>query len=620
MSDLKFIELNSDKTPKVSGKINKKTYSTFDSLENAGVLLNDDVILVDFDNDNIEEQKIIDYFDTNYPTLKVKTTKGYHFYYSKPTNLRIKKSMIDVITVGGFQVDLKNSNKQYSVIKLNGKTRELNRPFSFDDLPELPIFFYPLTKREDNLSGMKEHDGRNDTLFKHLCSVQSTYSDIELNDVGNFINDNIFAESLDKNELQRTIESAISYYDQNEYHKDKSNMIDFAQWIIPQLDVKLYNTRLYFRDNNKYISNDKKLLRKITQYAKLKKTQDYELLYQMNKFADEVNTNLKELPILLKNGYLINGEFSTIENNIIPFSPFYLEVEYDPNAYDENVDKFLNNITCNRKELRLTLEEVLGHILLTNKFPAHVFFLSGSGNNGKSTFLEMINNFVGDLGQTLSLNSFNDDTSIATLIGKLCNCSDETDDVVIDKCKGYKSLASGNTISVRPIYSQPIKVQNTATLILNANKMPNFKDRTQGFFRRLVIIPFDFVIKNKIENIDSLLSTHTAKSYILNLALKGVQRIKANNYKITENKFLIEKKNEYISDTDSVASFIMSAPNIDNEMTEIIYCKYANFCDETSLHEAISKTLFTRRLRDFGYVSKVEYRNGKSIRVYKKIK
>ena len=620
MSDLKFIELNSDKTPKVNGKIDKMTYNTCENLENAGVLLNENVVLVDFDNDNINEQKIIDYFDTNFPTLKVKTTKGYHFYYSKPENLKIKKSIIDVITVGGFQVDLKNSNKQYSVVKLNGNTRETNRPFSFDNLPELPVLFYPLTKREKNLSGMKEHDGRNDTLFRHLCSIQTTYSSIELSDVANFINNFIFAEGLDENELQRTIESAIRYYDPNEYHKDKSNMIEFAQWIIPQLDVKLYNTKLFFKDDNKYICNDKKLLRKITQYAQLKKSQDYELLYQMNKFADEVKTNLKELPILLKNGYIINGEFSSIENDIIPFSPFYLDVGYDPNVYDENVDKFLNDITCNRKELRLTLEEVLGHILLTNKFPAHVFFLSGSGNNGKSTFLEMINNFVGDLGQTLSLNSFNDDTSIATLIGKLCNCSDETDDVVIDKCKGYKSLASGNTITVRPIYSQPIKVQNTATLILNANKMPNFKDRTQGFFRRLVIIPFDFVIKNKIDNIDSLLSTDTAKSYILNLALKGVERIKSNNYKITENEFLIEKKNEYISDTDSVASFIMSEPTIDNEMTEFVYCRYADFCNETSLHDAISKTLFTRRLRDFGYVSKVQYRNGKSIRVYKKIK
>ena len=66
--------------------------------------------------------------------------------------------MIDTIAVGGFQVDYKTSSKQYAVIKLNGKTRETNRPFSFDGLAELPPLLYPLTKRKDNLSGMVEHE------------------------------------------------------------------------------------------------------------------------------------------------------------------------------------------------------------------------------------------------------------------------------------------------------------------------------------------------------------------------------------------------------------------------------------------------------------------------------
>ena len=45
------------------------------------------------------------------------------------------------------------------------------------------------------------------------------------------------------------------------------------------------------------------------------------------------------------------------------------------------------------------------------------------------------------------------------------------------------------------------------------------------------IIPFDFKITEKISNLDELLSTDNAKSYILNLALKGVKRIKDNEYK-----------------------------------------------------------------------------------------
>ncbi len=156
---MQFIELNNDKSPKTKGKLDKITYNSFDNLENAGVLLNDTVVLVDFDNDNKNERRIIDYIDTTYPTLKVITTKGVHFYYYLPKNLTLKKkSMIDTITAGGFQVDYKTSAKQYAVIKLNGKARETNRPLSFENLPELPPLLYPLTKREDNLSGMVEHE------------------------------------------------------------------------------------------------------------------------------------------------------------------------------------------------------------------------------------------------------------------------------------------------------------------------------------------------------------------------------------------------------------------------------------------------------------------------------
>lgn len=156
---MQFIELNNDKSPKNKGKLDRITYNSFDNLENAGVLLNDTVVLVDFDNDNKNERQIIDYIDTTYPTLKVITTKGVHFYYSLPKNLTLKKkSMIDTITVGGFQVDYKTSAKQYGVVKLNGKARETNCLLSFENLAELPPLLYPLTKREDNLSGMVEHE------------------------------------------------------------------------------------------------------------------------------------------------------------------------------------------------------------------------------------------------------------------------------------------------------------------------------------------------------------------------------------------------------------------------------------------------------------------------------
>ena len=121
---LKFIELNADKSPKTNFSI---TYSNLDRLENAGLLLNRNTVIVDFDNDNFEEQRIINYFIQNFPTLSVETDRGIHLYYSIPKNINIKKRA-DLITVGGFQVDYLTGDKAYAIVKRRGVQRKINQP------------------------------------------------------------------------------------------------------------------------------------------------------------------------------------------------------------------------------------------------------------------------------------------------------------------------------------------------------------------------------------------------------------------------------------------------------------------------------------------------------------
>lgn len=606
--ELKYIQLKENKEP-----VNRSiTYPTCEKLENAGVLIDDETAVTDFDGDNKNESKILEYLEKeNSEAVIVKTDKGKHFYNSKPVGVEIK-NWNDTITVGGFQVDYKTGN-QYLMVKRKGVERERNRELTLEGLPELPQILYPLPKQNENLSGMKKGDGRNSALFRHLGFVRRAYPDIDIDEVAKFINEVIFDEALDEKELETVVESAKKYEYTTTAPKD---LIKLAQFVIEELDIKLYNEQLYFRQDNKYISDNRLLLQTINNFTKLKKTQDNEILHQINKFADEVDSAEKELPILLRNGMILEGEF--VATATPTFSPFFLDVLYAPSTYDEHVDKFLNDITCGRKELRQTLEEILGLILLTNKFPHHVFFFIGNGYNGKSTFLEMINNFVGELGQNLSLDAFNDPTSVASLIGKLVNCTDETDGVYIDKCKGYKSLASGNTITVRPIYSKPVKVQNTATLILSTNNMPKFNDRTDGFYRRLVIIPFDFKIKEKVSNLDELLSTDNAKSYILDLALKGVKRIKDNEYKLTKNEILDKALEDYKMEIDHLVGFVKEYSIIDGKETKEVFADYQSYCGELGIYP-LSLASFTSRLKEFGYVSTPTTKNKKSIRIYKKL-
>ncbi len=607
---LKFLELNDDKQPVTNFDT---TYTSLDKLDNAGLLLNNKVVVVDFDNDNENEDGIIEYFKQHYPTLTIKTTRGIHFYYSKPSDVAIKNGA-DKITVGGFQVDYKTGTRSYAIVKHKGKMREANREISLKDLAPLPVMMYPLPKAK-NITGLAEGDGRNNALFYHLRLIREQKKDLDVNTVATFINDVILGEKLATKELTTLVESVnnLEVNVNGQYNGDPKDMISFGEFIAKELDVKIYNGSLYFKDGLNYSRDKIKLNKAINKHLKLRRSQMTELDAQLYIYAELID-NKQNFLVKLRNGVIV-------EDNVVDydcgFTPFYLDVSYDANAYDQNVDDFINFICCNRKDMRTVLEEILGHILLVNKFPHKIFFLTGSGANGKSTFVEMITKFTGELSSHVDIANFDDGTSLASLIGKIVNVADDVDAIYLEKSKNLKTMASGNTVGARAIYSQPITLKNTATLIFTANEPPVFKDKSDGIGRRLVIIPFENKVKQRIYNLDELLSTDTAKSYLLNLALQGAKRIYDNKLEMSTSETIEQATKQYYLDNDSVLAYLNDYPAIDNNPIGTVYEAYEEFCEDSNL-KAVSRTKFSRRISSLGYTIKVVKMLGKATRVVTK--
>ena len=607
---LKFLKLDDEKHPVTSFDT---TYPSLDSLDNAGLLLNNKVVVVDFDNDNVNENEIIDYFKSHYPTLTVKTTRGIHFYYAKPDDVTIKNGA-DKITVGGFQVDYKTGTKSYAIVKLKGTERERNGELRLKGLSPLPVEMYPLAKAK-NISGLADGDGRNNALFYHLRLIREQKKSLDITSIGNFVNDVVLADKLDSKELSSLIES-VSNVEINAggtYNGDPKDMISFAEFIAKELDVKIYNGALYFKDGLNYSKDKIKMYKAINKYLQLRRCQMTELDSQLLIYGELIE-NKNTFLVKLRNGVIV-------EDNVVDydcgFTPFYLDVSYDPEAYDENVDNFLNFVCMGREDMRIVIEEILGHILLVNKFPHKIFFLTGSGANGKSTFVEMITKWTGELSSHVDIANFDDGTSLTSLIGKIVNIADDVDAIYLEKSKNLKTMASGNTVGCRAIYSQPITLKNTATLIFTANEPPVFKDKSQGIGRRLVIIPFDNKVTERIYNLDELLSSDKAKSYLLNLGLKGITRIYDNKLEISPSSTIEEATKQYYLDNDSVLAYINEYGAIDNNPVASVYEAYTEYCEDSNF-KAVSLNKFSRRLKSLGYDVVPTTMLGKSVRVIRK--
>ena len=600
-NNVKFLELKDNKQPLTKFNI---LHDSYDHLRNAGLMLNEKVVVIDFDGDNKCEEKIIKFFSECFPTLKIKTNRGYHLYYSVPENCVIHNNS-DAICVGGFQIDYKTGKNSYVIVKQHGVERVRNKPLSLIDLPPLPHFLFPI-KYSGNISGMRKGDGRNNALFKHLCLVKEQ-TNLNIEDVAEFINDLIFSDSLGQRELESLVNSVDSRtttkictneQQTNKNGNKKFKLIDFAKKIVQDLKITIYDGKIYFWDGHKFVCNDFSLLKLVNSKHELSKNQDQELLHQLKKLGEYIPPLVKYNRILLKNGTLVNGEL--VDDDICDFTPFSLDVEYKEDVYDAVVDNFLNEISCNDNKLRLFLEEIIGHVLMIESFPQKIFFLVGSGKNGKSTFVNMLRNFVQSLTSEISLDRFNDDTSLMHLSGKLLNISDDINPEYIEQSGKLKLMSAGNSIDIRPIYSSPISLKNTATFILTANELPVFKDKTNGLYRRLVIVPFDYTVTTKKNKLDSLLSTDNAKSYLLKLALDGVKRIRENNYEMSDVPKINETIEEYKKETDSLYDFLQNIGEISGLWFTDVFAKYERFCYD-NFHESLVRNVFSRKLKNYGY-------------------
>lgn len=605
---LKYIELQSNKTPTSDGW--NVTYKDTSSLDNAGLLLNSKVVVVDFDGDNTNEHKIIMYLMLTYPTQWVKTTRGIHFYYSVPEGPKLR-STADRITTGGFQVDYK-TGRAYSIVKTDGVDRERSGELTLTDLPPLPFILWPLAKAK-NITALEEGDGRNNALFYHLRLVREQYRDSDRLDLGGIINTRVLAEPLEDRELKTLIESveAQEVHANGQYNGNAGDMIDFGKFIVKELDMKIYNYNLYFKDEINYSKEELKLLKEVNKHVPLKRPQWSELKHQMLTYAELIDYK-QDFRVKLRNGVIVDDQVLDIDYG---FTPFYMDVTYDPQAYDPTVDEFFNFLCEGKEDMRIILEEILGHTLMVNRFPHKVFFLTGSGNNGKSTFVEMVTKFAGEMSSHVDIADFDDGTSLVSLVGKLVNIADDVDALYLEKSKNLKTMASGNTVGARAIYSQPITIKNTATLIFTANEPPTFRDKSDGIGRRLVIIPFDNKVKKVNLKMDELLSSDQAKSYLLNLALEGIGRLRANHNQLSNSPSVSQATKEYHLNNDSVLSYLEQYPIISGTPCNSVYEAYETFCEESNLRP-VSATKFTRRVKGLGHEQVVRKILNKSTRIW----
>ena len=596
-----------------------KTYDDVKNLNEFAGILDKNIVLIDIDNENESEILFNIVKDKKINTRVIKTTRGMHFYFKNDE--RIKTNKTDTKLFLGINSDIKiGSRNSYSIVKFGGKERPII--YDSEELDPIPKFLLPTIYKFDFLD-LEEGDGRNQELFNYILILQSNgFSKEEVRECIRLINSYVISEPVSEDELE-TILRDEAFKDEIFFKKNKFLFDKFSNFIVSNSHVKRINSRLHVYRNGVYIDGQEELEREMIKAIPfLKRNQRSECLAYINLLVNEDNKLLNPNLIAFKNGI-----YDLENDEILDFSPEILirnKINYDyyDEAYDELCDKTLNKISCNDKEIRMLLEELIGYCFFTRNELGKAFILVGDKANGKSTFLSLIQALLGDNNiSSLDLSELGDRFKTAELFGKLANIGDDIGDEFVANPALFKKLVTGDRVNVEKKGQDPFEFNNYSKFIFSANQIPRIKDRTGAVQRRLIIIPFNASFSKDDPDFDPYIKHKLLKKssleYLIKLGVDGLKRV-LKNKSFTKSKKVQKELEEYEKNNNPILLFFdeIDKEEIINESVPDVYRMYTVFCSENNF-SPFSKIEFGRNVSSYyGLINKAKRINGKVIKVW----
>ncbi len=161
---------------------------------------------------------------------------------------------------------------------------------------------------------------------------------------------------------------------------------------------------------------------------------------------------------------------------------------------------FLDRVCGSDRSLVDYLQRVYGYCLTGDTSEHAMFFMYGTGANGKSVFINTVSGILGDHHKTAPIETFTlasgdrHPTELARLRGARMVTSVETEDGRRWAESRIKSLTGGDTVTARFMRQDFFEYQPRFKLIVAGNHKPGLRSVDEAIRRRLKLIPFAVTI------------------------------------------------------------------------------------------------------------------------------
>jgi putative DNA primase/helicase len=278
---------------------------------------------------------------------------------------------------------------------------------------------------------------------------------------------------------------------------------------------------------------------------------------------------------------------------------------FDQEATCPRWEALLDEVLPDR-ELQTLLQEMFGLCQIPDTSFQRFFVFFGPGANAKGVVSEVLAATVGQMNvASVSLSRFGERFSLWPLTTSLINLvaeipsADHSQSLRIAEDK-LKAIVSGDFIEVERKNKDIVKARPTARLVFSCNELPPIVDRSNGVWRRLIVIPFQTVIPPERQNPELAREIIRAElPGIFNWALEGLQRLQARRHFVEPKacqKLKAEHRRACAPEEDFLAEHVVAGTPADFLVIGDVYNAYRTYASGNG-NCPLSKNRFVAALK-----------------------
>lgn len=282
----------------------------------------------------------------------------------------------------------------------------------------------------------------------------------------------------------------------------------------------------------------------------------------------------------------------------------------DPGTGDWSA--FLDSVFPGQPDRVAALQEYVGATLLGFAHSLQrVCLLVGGGANGKGTFIRAVLELFDREFVTYFTPQQLSETSregLHKLLDAALNVGGDIDRRDLEETGLFKRITGGDEVAFGVKYKpEPATGTVRAGHIWSMNDYPIVRDRTAGFWRRWLIVPFEqrFTIKGAT-NLDAKLRADLPS--VLRWALEGARRLVGRGMQIATPAAHEHEKEKWQVQTNSVHAFARELRDDGERMKAVTsYRDYRSWCRDSGYHPCAKLEFYQRMkaLADAGHILRV---------------